>query len=238
MKTKTKTKTINPTNGISYFLTTRKLSYEKLAVRINLAVHKLNNSYGKITPRMVKEWAHGTLPRQLETKAITMVKFAHHGDNHDDDNLDINDAKRWRELYFPNLDYTLKFIQSHVLNQVTKALNARNIDKLIQARTLTTQYLRLNDKDATLQSLALIIITKCYFELRNKVLLGEEHKNYSFGSLKNSIIPHLKEKLDHIDSNSLFVENAQNALRDELLEEGTNRVNIRRVALKAFIYVL
>lgn len=89
-----------------------------------------------------------------------------------------------------------------------------------------------------MQSLALIIITKCFFELRNDILIGKEHKNYSFSSLKNLIIPHLREKIDHIDSNSLFVENAQNALRDELLEEGTNRVNIRRVALKAFIYVL
>ena len=59
---KTKTKTINPTNGISYFLTTYNLSYEKLAVKINSAVHDLDNNYGKITPRMVKEWAHGTLP--------------------------------------------------------------------------------------------------------------------------------------------------------------------------------
>ena len=235
---KTKTKTINPTNCISYFLTTYNLSYEKLAVKINSAVHDLDNNYGKITPRMVKEWAHGTLPRQLETEAITMVKFAHHSDNHNDDNLDTNDAKRWRELYFPDPDFTLKFIKLHVLKQVTKALNSQNIDKLINARTLTTQYLRLNDKDATLQALALIIITKCYFDIRNKILIGKEHKSYSFSSLKNSIIPHLREKIDNIDSNSAFVENTQNALRDELLEEGTNRVNIRRVALKAFIYVL
>lgn len=219
-----KTKKLNYENGISYYLTSSTESYTTLAKVIESNLHKLGNN-ADITPRRVKEWAHGTLPKGVELDALCLTKYG--------------DCSKWRDLYFPNIIFTIKFIKYITEKEVNQVLESSNIDLFIENRNLSTLYNGLADKDATLCTLASILVMKIYYKLRNEdILFKLEEVDYSFEKYKSKIILFLDKRLNSIPLNSVFVQSTMKLLKNTLDKSETNRANIRREVLRQIIKVI
>lgn len=219
-----KTKKLNYENGISYYLTSSTESYTTLAKVIESNLHKLGNN-ADITPRRVKEWAHGTLPKGVELDALCLTKYG--------------DCSKWRDLYFPNIIFTIKFIKYITEKEVNQVLESSNIDLFIENRNLSTLYNGLADKDATLCTLASILVMKIYYKLRNEdILFKLEEVDYSFEKYKSKIILFLDKRLNSIPLNSVFVQSTMKLLKNALDKSETNRANIRREVLRQIIKVI
>lgn len=220
-----KTKKINYENGITYFLTNSKESYTQLAEDIESALRSMNSTMD-LSAKRVKRWAHGTLPLGPELDAITIVKYGN--------------KDKWKNLFFPDNKYTLKFIEFVVNNEVNKVLQSSTIDSFIDKRTLATSYIGLADIDATLQTLASILVYKVYRQLRNKDLLCSEiqNKTVAFKNYKEEIMPFLTECLGKIPQNCIFINNTKIRLKRVLIKDGTNRANIRGEALRQVISII
>lgn len=219
-----KTKKLNYENGISYYLTSSTASYTTLAKVIESNLHKLGNN-ADVTPRRVKEWAHGTLPKGLELDAICLSKYG--------------DCSKWKDIYFPNSTFTLKFVKYITNKEVTQVLASSKIDSFVENRNLSTLYIGLADKDATLCTLASILVLKIYYKLRNEdILFKSEKVDYDFEKYKSKIIPALDEILNGIPINSVFIQMTMQSLKSTLNKDGTNRANIRRELLRQIIEII
>ena len=220
-----KTKKINYENGITYFLTNSKESYTQLAKNVESALRFMGIPMDIIAKR-VKGWAHGTLPIGPELDAITIVKYGN--------------KSKWQDLYFPDNEYTLKFIEFIVNKEINKVLYSSMIDSFVKERNLETSYNGLADKDASLQTLASILIFNVYSELKKKDLLSPKVKNstFDFKNYKEEIIPFLTDCLGKIPQNCIFIENTKRKLKRVLIKDGTNRANIRGEALRQVISIV
>lgn len=220
-----KTKKINYENGITYFLTNSKESYTQFAKDIESALRFMGIPMD-ISVKRVKGWAHGTLPIGPELDAITIIKYGN--------------KSKWQDLYFPNNEYTLNFIKFVVNKEINNMLHSSIIDSFIKERNLATSYIGFADKDASLQTLASILIFKVYCELQKKDLLSPKVKNrtFDFKNYKQEIMPFLTECLGKIPQNCIFIKNTKSKLKDILLKNGTNRANIRREALRQVISII
>lgn len=220
-----KTKTLNFENGISYYLTSSAKSYTELANDLTEKMRDLNNDTD-ITSQRVKEWAYGTLPQGTELDAITALKYD-------------GDITRWKDLFFPSTEFTLKFIKHITKTQVKKVLDASQISNFIDQRSLATLYKGMDSKDVTLNTLASILIMKSYFKLcQNDLISDTQEKDYSFEHYRQIIMPYLEKELNSLSFKSVFVQNAMNSLKNTLTKDSTNRANIRREALRQVISII
>lgn len=220
-----KTKTINYENGIAFYITNRKESYTKLAHDIEKELNQLGIS-ADVTSRRVKDWAHGTVPRDNELNAICMLKY--------------NNTRQWKDLYFPNQQYVLAFLKWDVLTQVKKVLkNQYHIKKFVEKKSLPNLFIGLADQDAPLKTLASILITEVYFKINNRnSLKSKTTLAHSTNYYLKSIVPYLTQFLNSIPSDCLFVQNATVTLRQRLQKNKTNRTNIRREGLIQIINII
>lgn len=226
-----KTKQLNYESGITYFLTKSKDSYTTLASTLSSKMEELGSNQ-QISEERVKQFANGTTPHGLELDAICLAKFFK-------EKSKLDATKKWKELYFPSNNFTLKFMQQVIPDLVDTILDNYKIDSFIKKRDLFTLYKGVKNKNVTVETLASILIMKIYLELRNKDLLCNlENKKYNFSYYKDKIMSHLILKLSKIRADSLFIKQTKKMLIDTLDKDNINKANIKRITLKQLIVTL
>lgn len=221
IKIKLSKKEKNSQTGISLYLTGLPDTYESLAVSI---ANNLNNS-PSVTPKRVRDWANGALPYGDELVALSVLKFGK--------------KNRWRELFFPNHEYTKQFIIENVQKNVNKTLALPNIYKSINKQHLRSLYNGLDSQKSSIKDLTIILITKVYYKFWSDDIICEPiKKSYGSSKYKNSIRKYINNRLHKISSNSKFIRDTQDLLRKTLVIDGPNRGNILRAVLRQVIRII
>lgn len=208
-------------SGITYFLTQSKKSYAELAEDLTKKI----DSDLEITVKRVKDLASGLSPHPIELEAL----------------CSINNVNNWRELYFPNNQFTLLFIYYFLFKEkeIASILKNEQINEFVKKRSLLSLYRGLMDKDVSIKTLESILITQIYFKLCSKDLISEpKSKEYNFEYYKKRIEYTLFEKLNRIDVNSILIQNLTINLRKTVVKSGSNHADTKRVALKEIIKVI
>lgn len=148
----------------------------------------------------IKEFSRKNIPFGFELDAICLTKFTKSKKE-----INFNDIKKWKELYFPSI----KFIQQIVLSVVNEVLNSSKIITFIENRDLAPLYTGFTRKNVTKETLASILITKVYLKLYNKALLSNNSNiEPNFNHYKDRIFGHLHTQLYMISADSLFIKQA------------------------------
>lgn len=229
----TKQKVINYTNGITYFLTSSEKSYTELADDITYFMKKLG-CQEEMSISRVKDFARKNIPFGIELDAICLAKFTKSKED-----IDFNNRKKWKELYFPSTEFTLKFTQKVVLSTVDKVLNNSKIVSFIENRNLATLYKGFTRKNVTLETLASILIMKVYLKLYNDDLLSNTSDiKPNFSHYRDRIFRYLHNQLYTMSANSLFIKQTMKNLKDSLHKDQVNRANIEKIAFKQVINII
>lgn len=123
----------NYQNDITYFFTSSKSSYTKIAEKLFVKMKELGSEQ-EIPAERVKEWANGTSPHDLELEAITMFMC-----DESKGKLKYN-AEMLKVLYFPSNEFTLNFIKYNIKDNIVRVLATEKIDSFIKNRNLSRLY--------------------------------------------------------------------------------------------------
>lgn len=194
---------------------------------------KLGNQ-GEMSVSRIKEFARKNIPFGLELEAIWLAKFTKLKSK-----IDFNDVKKWKDLYFPSNEFTLKFIQKTFLSIVNEVLSTSKIVSFMENRDLATLYKGFTRKNITKETLASTLIMKLYLKLHNKDLLSNTSNiEPNFSHYKDRIFGHLHIQLYMFSADSLFIKQAMQRLKDSLQKDRVNRSNIEKIAFKQVITII
>jgi hypothetical protein len=112
--TKFKNKKLVRKNGVTVYLSTSNLSFEKLSkelqnVEVNIFNSNRQYTEKEITPHKVYSWAHGSIPKAKEMKSLAYLKY--------------KDSSRWLDLYIPSSQTALYILKDITTQIISKAFN-------------------------------------------------------------------------------------------------------------------
>lgn len=221
--TKFKNKELVRKNGVTAYLSTSNLSFEKLSKElqnVEVNVFSANQQYTEkeITPHKVYSWAHGSIPKAKEMKALAYLKY--------------KDPSKWLDLYIPSPQTTLYILKDITTQIISKAFN--KTDRLKQQFTKLNYIKALEILKNTKSSQVNIAIALTYFGLRHYIAelsrISSKKAPAISEESKEAILDSIYHIIDNIAPCSKFITEVTEKLRVSLtLDDFDNGMVTRKV---------